>query len=165
MSGRPVVYITRKEHFSSCHRLHSVHLSEEENKEVFGKCNWMNGHGHNYEVKATVRGPVSIFVVFKYYSQEGVLRWVNFKVSRENGMVLNLVDLKKALQLIIEEFDHRNIDKDIETFRNGLPSTAENICYYFFQRLQQQLPNAQIFEVRIKETNNNVAYYRGEIEQ
>jgi hypothetical protein len=23
-------------------------LSDEENAKVFGKCNWKNGHGHNY---------------------------------------------------------------------------------------------------------------------
>lgn len=27
----------------------SIHLSDEENKEVYGKCNNPNGHGHNYK--------------------------------------------------------------------------------------------------------------------
>lgn len=26
----------------------SPHLSEKENKEIYGKCNHVNGHGHNY---------------------------------------------------------------------------------------------------------------------
>lgn len=27
----------------------SIHLSDEENKKVYGKCNNPNGHGHNYK--------------------------------------------------------------------------------------------------------------------
>ena len=27
-----------------------------ENAEIFGKCNWANGHGHNYEVEVTLAG-------------------------------------------------------------------------------------------------------------
>ncbi|XP_042338403.1 6-pyruvoyl tetrahydrobiopterin synthase-like isoform X2 [Plectropomus leopardus] len=64
MSGIPesrsgaerVGYITRIQSFSACHRLHSIHLSDEENKRVYGKCNNPNGHGHNYTVEVTVRG-------------------------------------------------------------------------------------------------------------
>lgn len=44
----PLVYLTRRETFSASHRLNSPYLTEEENKEVFGKCNGINGHGHNY---------------------------------------------------------------------------------------------------------------------
>ena len=61
MERRGICYISRKEHFSSAHRLHSNTLSDEENRNTFGKCNWENGHGHNYEVKATIRGPVCIY--------------------------------------------------------------------------------------------------------
>ena len=54
----PLADITRREHFSAAHRLHSRQLSDAENERVFGKCNWANGHGHNYQVEVTVRGPV-----------------------------------------------------------------------------------------------------------
>ena len=47
----PVVQVCRIEYFSAAHRLHSVHLEEEENKRVYGKCNHLNGHGHNYKGK------------------------------------------------------------------------------------------------------------------
>uniref|UniRef100_A0A1A9V9H6 6-pyruvoyltetrahydropterin synthase n=1 Tax=Glossina austeni TaxID=7395 RepID=A0A1A9V9H6_GLOAU len=70
MSQQPVALLTRKETFSASHRLHSKHLSDEENAEIYGKCNNPNGHGHNYtellyEVKVyetdknsvTYRGP------------------------------------------------------------------------------------------------------------
>ncbi len=45
----PVTYITRTETFSAAHRLHSPHLSIEENKELYGKCNHPHFHGHNYK--------------------------------------------------------------------------------------------------------------------
>ena len=79
-------------------------------------------------------------------------------------MVMNLVDLKLALQPLIAEFDHRNIDKDIAYFRSGVPSTAENISVYIFQQLKTSLPQPQyLYEVQVKETNNNTAFYRGEV--
>lgn len=50
--------MSRKESFSAAHRLHSPHLSDSENREVYGKCNHVNGHGHNYDVEVVVRGEV-----------------------------------------------------------------------------------------------------------
>uniref|UniRef100_A0A3Q2DL51 6-pyruvoyltetrahydropterin synthase n=1 Tax=Cyprinodon variegatus TaxID=28743 RepID=A0A3Q2DL51_CYPVA len=72
-------YITRVQSFSACHRLHSLHLSDEENKEVYGKCNNPYGHGHNYKVEVTVRG----------------------KIDPVTGMVMNLTDLKRCIETLI----------------------------------------------------------------
>ncbi|XP_043581802.1 6-pyruvoyl tetrahydrobiopterin synthase isoform X3 [Bombus pyrosoma] len=58
MMERPIAYLTRKEVISSCHRLHNENLTEEENKNIYGKCNNYWGHGHNYTVEVTVCGPV-----------------------------------------------------------------------------------------------------------
>ena len=52
------VAITRKEHFNAAHRLHNTKWSEAKNKEVFGKCNNPNFHGHNYELEVTIVGEV-----------------------------------------------------------------------------------------------------------
>ena len=49
MTGR--VLVTRREIFSAAHRLHSEKLSEEENKALFGPCNNVHGHGHNYTIE------------------------------------------------------------------------------------------------------------------
>ena len=49
----PTVTMERVEMFSACHRLHSKELSDAENKETFGKCNHVNGHGHNYVWKVS----------------------------------------------------------------------------------------------------------------
>lgn len=57
----------------------------------------MNGHGHNYVVKATVRGPV----------------------DNTTGMVMNIVALKSAMEeSIMKPLDHRNLDKDVPFFKD-----------------------------------------------
>ena len=48
-----LVYLTRRESFSACHRLHCPDLTPEENRRVFGKCNNPGGHGHNYLLEVT----------------------------------------------------------------------------------------------------------------
>jgi len=53
-----VIRLTRKYRLSASHRLHSAQLSEEVNQELYGKCNNPFGHGHNYEIEISVRGPV-----------------------------------------------------------------------------------------------------------
>ena len=47
----PQVFVTRRETLSAAHRLHCVHLSDEENRELYGPCNNIHGHGHNYVIE------------------------------------------------------------------------------------------------------------------
>ena len=61
-----MVFVTRREVFSSSHRLFNPALSDSENDKLFGKCNNFNGHGHNYTLEVTVDGeidPVTGYVV------------------------------------------------------------------------------------------------------
>ena len=58
MSTPGSVEITRKARFCAAHRYHRKDWSEEKNREVFGACNNPHGHGHNYELEVTLRGPV-----------------------------------------------------------------------------------------------------------
>jgi 6-pyruvoyltetrahydropterin/6-carboxytetrahydropterin synthase len=53
-----IAYISRTERFSAAHRLHANQLSDEDNKLIFGKCNGVNSHGHNYKIEVTVKGEV-----------------------------------------------------------------------------------------------------------
>lgn len=52
--------VTRKEHFNSAHRLYNPMWPEENNKNIFGKCNNPNYHGHDYEIEVTVIGFINI---------------------------------------------------------------------------------------------------------
>lgn len=73
------------------------------------------------------------------------------------------MDLKKAMQTVLNKLDHKNIDKDVEEFKNGVVSTAENISVYIFEALVKNgIEREMIYEVKLKETANNTAIYRGE---
>ena len=43
---KKTVYLTRRERFSAAHVLKNDNLTNDENKNIFGKC--LNMHGHNY---------------------------------------------------------------------------------------------------------------------
>jgi len=138
---QPLVYLTRRETFSACHRLHSKALSDEANREVFGKCNNPNGHGHNYSVEVTVKG----------------------QTNPHTGMVINITDLKKLIESeVMQNLDHKNIDLDVPWFANRV-STAENIAVFIWQRLASGLPNsARLHQVKLWETEKNIVVYKGE---
>ncbi|XP_013106423.1 6-pyruvoyl tetrahydrobiopterin synthase [Stomoxys calcitrans] len=140
MSQQPVAFLTRKETFSACHRLHSKHLSDAENIEIYGKCNNPNGHGHNYTVEVTVRGPIDV----------------------RTGMVMNITDLKIAMDgVIFKQLDHKNLDKDVEFF-NNTPSTTENLTVFIWDNVRQALKRPELlYEVKIYETDKNSVTYRG----
>jgi 6-pyruvoyltetrahydropterin/6-carboxytetrahydropterin synthase len=127
--------------FSSCHRLHSKLLSDEENKKVFGKCNNPNGHGHNYKMEITVRGPI----------------------GEKDGMVMNLTDLKYIIEELMVVVDHKNLDKDVPYFEDVV-STTENVAVFIWDFVQERMKDytAELFEVKVHETDKNIIVYRGE---
>lgn len=118
----------------------SALLSDEENRKVFGKCNHVNGHGHNYTVEVSLRGPV----------------------DRKTGMVMNLTELKVIMDdAIMKPLDHKNIDKDVLYF-NAVPSTAENIAVFIYDGVRERLDRPELlFEVKLYETDKNFVVYRG----
>ncbi|XP_019938285.1 6-pyruvoyl tetrahydrobiopterin synthase [Paralichthys olivaceus] len=139
-SAERVGYITRIQSFSACHRLHSIHLSDEENRKVYGKCNNPHGHGHNYKVEVTVRG----------------------KIDRVTGMVMNLTDLKRCIEdVIMTPLDHKNLDKDVPYFANVV-STTENLAVYIWDNMVKALLPNLLYEIKIHETDKNIVIYRGE---
>ncbi|CAF0773896.1 unnamed protein product [Adineta steineri] len=145
MSRGPKVYLTRRETFSASHRLHSVHLSENDNTQIYSKCNNPNGHGHNYVLEVTVVG----------------------HIDSNTGMVMNISDLKTLIQVhVLDLVDHKNLDLDVEYFRSKkLVSTTENLIVFIWQQLFSTIEhynNAQLYEIKIYETEKNIVVYRGE---
>lgn len=111
------IQLTRVVRFSAAHRYHSDELSDEENRAVFGKCNSPHGHGHEYRLEVTVSG----------------------EVDPVTGMVINLADLDRILkQEIVERFDHRFLNYDVEHFSRVVP-TCENIAVYVHALLIEKL--------------------------
>lgn len=132
------VYITRRVVFAASHRLYSPQLSEEDNWTVFDKCSREKGHGHNFELFVTLKGvpdPIT-------------------------GLVMNLSHLKTILQdHILDPMDHRFLNDDIPEFKTLLPS-IENLVIVVWNRLVPHIGDL-LHEVKIIETENNFAFYRG----
>jgi 6-pyruvoyltetrahydropterin/6-carboxytetrahydropterin synthase len=133
--GGDTACFTRGYTFSAAHRLHSPKLGETENRELFGKCNNLAGHGHDYRVEVTVED----------------------RVESDTGMVINLVDLDAAVAPVMDDLDHTHLDRQHAFFADR-PSTAENIVVYLWSRLQAQL-GERLRWVRLWETPNNIFEY------
>eukprot|EP00762_Andalucia_godoyi_P006370 ANDGO_05882.mRNA.1 6-pyruvoyl tetrahydrobiopterin synthase len=147
MSKQPIVYMTRRETFSSAHRLHSFELSDAENQRIFAKCNNPHSHGHNYVLYVTLRGAV----------------------NAATGMVMNLVDLKRVIQAaVLQHLDHRNIDVEVAWFRDHQRvSTTENVAVFAWESIASELAaqgfdQSLLHEIRVDETENNSFVFRGE---
>ena len=135
--GRPVASLSRRYHFSASHRLHTAAYDAERNRTVYGKCNNPYGHGHNYVVQVTLRGPV----------------------DPETGMVCNLGDLDAfARTNLLDRFDHTNLNT-MECFADTV-STTENLAIEV-HRIFQQFPHARLDRVHVEETGNNSFDYTG----
>jgi 6-pyruvoyltetrahydropterin/6-carboxytetrahydropterin synthase len=134
-----MVYLTRKEHFCASHRLFNPKFSEEKNLEVYGKCAYPNGHGHNYEIEVTVVG----------------------EPAKDTGMIM---DLKKLSDLIEDEIlvkvDHKHLNLDVD-FLEGIIPTAENIAVVFWNILCPKISAGRLYSVKVFETPANFAEYRG----
>jgi 6-pyruvoyltetrahydropterin/6-carboxytetrahydropterin synthase len=136
-----MVYLTRRTSFSASHRLWSEHLSEEENLALYEKCANPNGHGHNYILEVTVKGTP----------------------NPRTGMVLNLTELKQAIhEHVITWVDHKHLNYDVPWLEGSIPTT-EVLAIKFWERLQRTLPEGLLYEVKLYETENNIASYRGEL--
>ncbi len=118
------VFITKKFEFSASHRYWRNEWSEDKNNQVFGKCTSPYGHGHNYELHVTVSG----------------------KVDPATGMIINLSDLKKHVNVIIEEFDHKYLNIDTTYFNDKVPTT-ENTARVLFDLIDSQLKGKGEFEL------------------
>ena len=134
-----MVYLTRRTTFSAAHRLWSNHLTEEENIALYDKCANPNGHGHNYILDVTVRG----------------------NPEPRTGMVLNLTDLKQVInEHVIDWVDHKHLNYDVPWLEGSIPTT-EMLVIKFWERLEGALPQGLLYEVKLYETDNNIASYRG----
>lgn len=129
--------ITRKYTFSSCHRLHNIKLSNEENEKVFGKCNNLNGHGHNYKLYVSLKGPI----------------------NSNTGMVINFTDLDEYVNLVLNKLDHKNLDLDVNELKNVI-TTTENLAIYIWNQLKNNLPKL-LYMIKIKETDRNSVKFYG----
>ncbi|MDZ4713254.1 MAG: 6-carboxytetrahydropterin synthase [bacterium] len=134
-----MLYITRREHFSSSHRLENPAVSPEKNIEIFGKCN--NYHGHNYYMEVTLAGTP----------------------DAESGYVMDLKLLKKIIhEEILSKVDHSFLN-DLDIFKGIIPTT-ENMIVKFWEVLAPKVKrsNVSLHSIKLYETEKNFVEYRGE---
>jgi 6-pyruvoyltetrahydropterin/6-carboxytetrahydropterin synthase len=136
------MYITRREQFNAAHKLFREDWSDEQNKEVFGKCSNPNWHGHNYELFVTVKG----------------------EVDPNTGFVMDLKELKQIIKsYVTDKLDHKNVNVDVD-FMKGKMASTEILAIEIFKQLLIPIEShgAKLHKIRLCETENNYVEYMGE---
>lgn len=136
-AGEDEATFARSYVFSAAHRLHASPLSDEQNVEIFGKCNNPNGHGHNYTLEVSVHG----------------------SIDQETGMVIDLVEMDRQVHMVIDQLDHKHLDKQVAGFADRT-STAENIVVYLWEQLAPRFEERLAY-LKLWETRKNVFEYSG----
>lgn len=109
-------------------------------REYKGKCE--NVHGHNYRVQVTVEG----------------------RELNRIGLLVDFVELKRAVRQVGEFFDHKFVN-DLEPFTVLNPS-AENMAKFFYDEVARALKltddgaPVRIAQVKLWETDTSIAVYR-----
>ena len=135
-----MVYITRRAVFSAAHRLFNPSYTNEENYQIYDKCTNYWGHGHNYTLEVTVCGIP----------------------NPETGYLIDLKILKTIINdEIISKVDHKHLNIDVDMF-SGIITSLENIAYVFWKQLENKIPNAKLYKIKVFETENNWIEYFGE---
>lgn len=130
-----MISLTQRFDFSAAHRLHNGSLDDATNRELFGKCNNPQGHGHNYDLEVTVSGD----------SPDRVI------APDELARIVNTV--------VIERFDHKHLNLQIPEFARLIPS-VENIARVIYAMLRDAVPApARLKSVKVWETAKTYAEY------
>ncbi|NTW54291.1 MAG: 6-carboxytetrahydropterin synthase [Chlorobaculum sp.] len=139
------IYVTRKIEFNAAHRLFNPELSDEENRQFYGKCSGEFGHGHNYLLEITLSG----------------------FIDRKTGYLFDLKALKQILEEeIVSRFDHRHLNHEVGELAGHVPTT-EILAVIVWEILESRLQaitkqGVSLHEVTIHETGKNSVTYLGE---
>ena len=135
----PVAHFTRRYRLSASHRLHAPCLTDQQNRDTYGKCNNPYGHGHNYFVEITVSGPI----------------------DPETGFVVDMPKLDALAQReLIDRFDAQHMNADATFSGDFVPST-ENFSYEVERVFRAGVPlldptgHLRLHSIRVEETANN----------
>lgn len=135
-----MIRVTRRYRFSASHRLHAPQLGEDVNRRIYGKCNNPFGHGHDYELAVTVRGPL----------------------DGRSGLAVERARLDRLVrEQVLERYAHRNLNAECEEFRRAVP-TSENLGLEIMRRLKRNWSSAfpgdwpRLEKLCIAETARNI---------
>jgi len=135
-----MIRLTRRYRFAAAHRLHSARLSQADNKTLYGKCNNAHGHGHDYVLEVTLRGPV----------------------EERTGRVAGLGTLDRLVGTrVLAGLHQKNLNKQVEEFAEAVPTT-ENLALAIGERLSRAWRSAfpgnwpVLEKVKLQETRRNI---------
>jgi 6-pyruvoyltetrahydropterin/6-carboxytetrahydropterin synthase len=132
-----MVQMTQQFEFSAAHRLHCDSLTDQENRDTFGKCNNPHGHGHNYVVEVSVAGEIG-----------------------GSGSVVDLNQFQDVVKAeIVDRLDHKHLNHDVPYFADVNPS-VENIAIAIYGWLDGKV-GAELRSVKVFETPKTWAEYCG----
>jgi 6-pyruvoyltetrahydropterin/6-carboxytetrahydropterin synthase len=131
-----VVYFSEKFEFAAGHKLWNEKFSDERNFELFGKCANPAGHGHNYIIEVTVKGPLE---------RDGC----------------GIIEFEKIVEeVFIKLVDHKNLSVDVPGFEKINP-TVENIAAFAWDKLNGRFGSRKLHCVTIWETDRTYCSYYG----
>jgi 6-pyruvoyltetrahydropterin/6-carboxytetrahydropterin synthase len=117
--------------FSAAHRLHVKSFSDDQNAELFGKCDNPAGHGHYYVAEATLTG----------------------KYNGKSGTIFDFVALREGMHRAIAPWQDRHLDLQTDDFRE-MTSTGENIVRVLWEKVDKAFVQ-KLVRLRLWETANN----------
>lgn len=130
-SSAPRVLLSRRARFSCGRRLFNSNWSEAHNREVFGRD--FGPHGHEYALDCAFGGAV----------------------SGEDGMIVNIADIKPVLQSAIAPFEGAWLPDGVAFFQSKRP-TAENIALFLWQTLPHSIGQGTLERLRLQESRRTM---------
>ena len=133
-----MIYLTKQYKFCAAHRYWNDDWSDQKNIEVFDED--IKIHGHNYALSITVKG----------------------QIDTDSGFIVDIKKLNKIVsKYIIDIFDHSQIEKDIDWFKNKQPST-ENMIFFMWNEIVDRIPSGAIlYCIKLRETPTIFSKYYG----
>ena len=138
------VLIKQRFDFAAAHRLHSPALSDEENANYFGKCNNLNGHGHNYQLEPCIEVPLAVLK--------------ERDVQSEIQSAVN--------SILLDRLDHKFLNSDCSWFdksQGGVIPSVENITRVCFEQLTDSIsqiaPGMRLVSMTAWETEKTSSIY------
>ena len=133
-----MIYLTKQYKFCAAHKYWNKDWSDQKNIEVFDED--VKVHGHNYTLSITVKG----------------------EINNDSGFIVDIKKLNKIIsQYIINIFDHSQIEKDIDWFKNKQPST-ENMLIFMWDEIVGRIPSGAILHcIKLRETPTIFSEYYG----
>ena len=134
----PMIQASQQFEFSASHRLHNLALSDEENRQLYGKCNNPHSHGHNYVLE------------------------ISLELTPDQAQNYSTTQTEQIVKSkVIDRLDHRHLNVEVAPF-DRLNPTVENIAVTIWDWLVGEFSESiRLSRVRVYETPKTWADYSG----